>query len=82
MNSHNSHCSDEYWNHAPGWPGSRASSDSLPGQQANAWRDALTRLASPIIRLHHLRNIRTQMLYDALADLETRNGPDPADDDA
>jgi hypothetical protein len=35
-----------------------------------AWRSALAGLAQPMLRLHHLRNIRTQILDDVLDDLD------------
>jgi hypothetical protein len=35
-----------------------------------AWRNALAGLASPFFRLHHLRNIRSRMLEEALSDLD------------
>ncbi len=61
MNAHNCHCTDEFRGNLSG---------SLTSQHRIAWRNALAALASPMIRLHHLRNIRTQMLRDALCDLD------------
>ena len=61
MNAHNCHCTDEYRDRPP---------DSAGGQHRIAWREALAAIASPMVRLHHLRNIRTQMLRDALCDLD------------
>ncbi len=52
MTAHNCHCNEEYEARLLDSP----------------WRDALAALASPIVRLHRLRNIRTQMLRDALCD--------------
>ena len=64
MNTHNCHCRDEFRGHL---------SDSLTDQHRIAWRDALAKLASPMVRLHQLRNMRTQMLHDALDDLDSGN---------
>lgn len=52
MTAHNCHCNEEY----RGCP------------SHSTWRDALATLASPMFRLHHLRNIRTQMFRDAICD--------------
>ena len=41
-------------------------SGSLSDQRRTAWRNALAVLARPMLRLHQLRNIRTQMLREAL----------------
>ncbi len=70
MDAHNCHCNDEF---------RRELSGSLNKQHRVAWRNALAALVSPMIRLHHLRNIRTQMLRDALGDLD---GCNKRDDDA
>ena len=61
MDAHNCHCNDEF---------RRDVSGSLTNRQRNAWRNAFATLASPMIRLHRLRNIRTQMLREALGDLD------------
>lgn len=50
MTAHNCDCNEEYRGRVSDSP----------------WRDALAALASPMVRLHHLRNIRTQMMRDAL----------------
>ena len=52
MTAHNCHCNEEYRGHLSDSP----------------WRDALAALVSPVVRLHRLRNIRSQMLRDALYD--------------
>ncbi len=70
MNAHNCHCTDEYRDRL---------SDPPSGPNRIAWREALAAIASPMVRLHHLRNIRTQMLRDALCD---RDGCDTRGDDA
>ncbi len=57
MNAHNCHCTDEYRGHLSDSP----------------WRGALTVLASPMVRLHNLRNLRTRMLHDALGDVDDCN---------
>ncbi len=64
MNAHNCHCTDEFRGEMSG---------SLTGPQRLAWRNVLATLASPMVRLHHLRNIRTQMLRDALGELDSCN---------
>ncbi len=70
MDVHNCHCNDKYRDQL---------SNSLSSQHRIAWREALAAIASPMVRLHHLRNMRTQMLRDALCDLD---GCDTRDDDA
>ena len=70
MNAQNCRCTEEIREDLSG---------SLGDQQRVAWRDVLATLASPMVRLHHLRNIRTQMLHDALGDLD---GCDKGGDDA
>ena len=57
MTAHNCHCSDQLRGDL---------SDSLTSQHRIAWREALASLASPMVRLHHLRNVRTRMFRDAL----------------
>lgn len=70
MNAHNRRCTDEFREDLSG---------SLGDQRRVAWRAVLATLASPMVRLHHLRNIRTQMLHDALGDLDGCNkGADDA----
>lgn len=64
MNAHNCHCTDEHRG---------APSHALTGKHRLAWRNALAALASPMVRLHHLRNVRTQMLRDALASHDCHN---------
>jgi hypothetical protein len=46
------------------------------------WAGALANLASPVVRLHHLRNIRTHMLHEALEHLDScsSNGKTCGDD--
>ncbi|MFQ6005859.1 MAG: hypothetical protein ACE5OQ_10175 [Woeseia sp.] len=39
-------------------------------RQGFAWRNALSGLVSPMVRLHQLRNLRTHMLHSALEDLD------------
>ncbi len=64
MNAHDCHSTGEF----RGDP-----SDSLADQHRFGWRNVLVTMASPMVRLHHLRNIRTQMLRDALGDLDGCN---------
>lgn len=60
MSANNCHCTDEYQGHL----------NDLTGRHRAAWRNALAGLASPFLRLHQLRNVRTQMLHKALANLD------------
>ncbi len=57
MRAHTCNCTDEYQPDLSG---------SLSDHRRIAWRNALAALAKPMLRLHQLRNIRTQMLRDAL----------------
>ncbi len=63
MNTHDCQCHDDYQRH-------------LTAHHRVAWRNALAALASPIVRLHELRNVRTQMLHEALRDLDCRKSRD------
>lgn len=64
MNAHNCHCADRY---------RRELSDSRNGHRRFGWRKAIAALTSPMIRLHQLRNVRTQILRDALARHDCNN---------
>ncbi len=78
MNGQNCHCKDTYQGRLSSWLGHIGSPDSLARRHRFAWRSALAGLASPMLRLHHLRNVRTQMLHEALGDLdgcENTEGP-------
>ncbi len=78
MNGQNCHCNDAYPDRVSACVGHIGSSGSLARRHRFAWRSALASLASPMVRLHHLRNVRTQMLREALADLdgcENTEGP-------
>ena len=70
MNHQNCHCKDAYQDHLSAWAAHIGSPATVARQHRFAWRRALASLASPMLRLHHLRNIRTQMLHDALGDLD------------
>lgn len=48
-------------------------SGSLSDHRRIAWRNALATLARPMLRLHQLRNIRTQMLREALNNRDCNN---------
>lgn len=37
-----------------------------------SWREALGRIGSAAVRMHHYRDIRTRMLYDALRRIDCR----------
>jgi hypothetical protein len=64
MRAHTCNCTDEY---PPDLSG------SLSDRRRIAWRNALAGLAKPMLRLHQLRNIRTQMLRDALNQRDCNN---------
>lgn len=69
MTAPNCRCTNEYHGRLTG----------LTDQHRVAWRNALAGLASPFVRLHHFRNIRTRMLHEALGDLDHC---EPRDSDA
>jgi hypothetical protein len=53
---------------APGATGSREPGIPVVGKPPKPrWRAALAGLAGPVVRVHRFRNLRTAMLYDALA---------------
>jgi hypothetical protein len=64
MRAQSCNCTDEY---RPDLSGSFSDHPRI------AWRNALTALARPMLRLHQLRNIRTQMLRDALNNRDCNN---------
>ncbi len=68
MNPQDGNCHDAYQHRLSAPARSTGSPDSVAKQHRFAWRSALGTLASPMIRLHQLRNIRTQMLREALGD--------------
>ncbi|TDJ14487.1 MAG: hypothetical protein E2O63_00055 [Gammaproteobacteria bacterium] len=70
MSGHNCHCKDAYQDRLFTFAGHTRSPVMLARQHGFEWRQMLARLARPMLRLHHLRNIRTQMLDDALEDLD------------
>ncbi|MFQ5547459.1 MAG: hypothetical protein ACE5FV_04145 [Woeseia sp.] len=57
MNARHSHCTHE-------------SKGRGVTRHGIAWRNALTGLVSPMVRLHQLRNLHTHMLHSALDDLD------------
>jgi len=82
MNGHNCHCKDAYQDRLFTLAGHTRSPVMLARQHGFAWRRTLARLATPMLRLHHLRNIRTQMLHDALGDLDGCNSAGIPQEDA
>ena len=46
-----------------------------------SWREALSGFASAAFRLHHYRDMRTRMFYDALCDVDCTGNPRRNDDD-
>ncbi len=82
MNGQNCHCKDAYQDHLFTLAGHIRSPVIVARQHRFAWRRALARLARPMLRLHHLRNIRTQMLDDALGELDGCNSPGRPQEDA
>jgi hypothetical protein len=71
MNGQNCHCKDAYQDHLFSWAGHIRSPVMVARMHRFAWRSALARLATPMLRLHHLRNIRTQMVDELLGDLDS-----------
>ena len=45
-----------------------------------SWREALGRATSAAFRLHHYRDVRTRMFYDALCHVDCTNDCGPDDD--
>ena len=82
MNRQNCHCKDTYQDRLSAWAGQFGSPQSVARKHRFAWRGALAKLATPMLRLHHLRSIRTQMLHDALSDLDGCNSAEIPDEDA
>lgn len=70
MNGQNCHCKDAYQDRLYSLAGHIRSPVMVARKDRFAWRSALGRLATPMLRLHHLRNIRTQMVDDLLEDLD------------
>ena len=55
--------------------------EELPRFHRISWRDALGRFASAAFRLHHYRDVRTRMLYDALCQVDCTADPCESSDD-
>ena len=70
MTGQNCHCQDAYQDRLFNLAGHIRSPVMVARKHRFAWRSALARLATPMLRLHHLRNIRTQMVDDLLDDLD------------
>ena len=70
MNGQNCHCKDTHQDRLFTLAGHTRSPVMVARTHPIAWRSALAGLAQPMLRLHHLRNIRTQMLDDVLDDLD------------
>jgi hypothetical protein len=64
MRAQTCNCRDEYRQGLSGSPSNHRRID---------WQKALAALARPMLRLHQLRNIRTQMLRDALNNRDCNN---------
>lgn len=60
MSAAKCHCTDAYRGHLP----------SAAARPRDAWRRAVAQLASPFVRLHELRNMRSRLLQDALEHLD------------
>ena len=45
-----------------------------------SWREALGRVTSAAFRLHHYRDVRTRMFYDALCNVDRRHDCESDDD--
>ena len=70
MNGQNCHCKDAYQDRLFSLAGHIRSPVLVARRHQIAWRSAIARLATPMLRLHHLRNIRTQMVDELLDDLD------------
>ncbi len=70
MNGQNCHSKDPCQDQLSNWAGHIRSPAMVARKHRFAWGSALAGLAQPMLRLHHLRNIRTQMLDDVLDDLD------------
>jgi len=82
MNDQNCRSNDASQAHLSFWVGHIGTPDSVAERHQFAWRSALARLASPVIRLHELRNLRTQLFHEALGDRDGCNNAEIADNDA
>ena len=70
MNGQNCHCKDAYQDRLFSWAGHIRSPVMVARKHRFEWGSALASLVTPMLRLHHLRNIRTQMVDDLLDDLD------------
>ena len=70
MNGQNCHCKDTHQDRLFTLAGHTRYPVMVARTHRIAWRSALAGLTQPMLRLHHLRNIRTQMLDDVLDDLD------------
>lgn len=68
MKGQNCHCNNSYRGRLAASRELLGTTDPLAVQHAASWRAALVRLASPAIRLHRLRNLRAQIVHEALGD--------------
>ncbi len=82
MNRQNCHCKDAYQDRLFTLAGHIRSPVMVAGKHRFAWRSAFAGLAQPMLRLHHLRNIRTQMLDDLLDHLDGCRSAGRPDEDA
>lgn len=70
MNGQNCHCKETHQDRLFTLAGHTRSPVMVARTHRIAWCSALAGLAQPMLRLHHLRNIRTQILDDVLDDLD------------
>jgi len=70
MNDQNCHRKDAYQDRLFTLAGHTRSPVMVGRKHRFGWRSALAGLAQPMLRLHHLRNMRMQMLDDVLDDLD------------
>ncbi len=82
MNGQNCHCKVAYQDLLFCGAGHIRSPVMVASMHRFAWRSALASLATPMLRLHHLRNIRTQMLDDLLDDLDDNKSAGRPQEDA
>ena len=70
MNGQNCHCKDAYQDRLFSWAGHIRSPVMIARRHRIAWRSGLAGLATAMLRLHHLRNRRSQMVDDLRDDLD------------
>ena len=81
MNTHSYHSESEL-NRRPATTAELTqAAEKLAGFQRISWREALGQVASAAFRLHHYRDVRTRMLYDALCEIDCAKDACESSDD-